>query len=260
MPITDAAVSIIKQTTPLLTCPAGLTFGTTITTGVVSAAKARGYIASVEGYLWGHDQGDWRVRMNAIKANAELKYWLGQRDTDTTAYVEHPVAGLVLPVVQQLRRVDKLILDMKAAAGQPFRFTPVTENIARDLTRPTTAEKDRLAEVIALFDIARCLANETPVVTVCSLSPPNTTYRIDREVLNPHDGRQYWTYRLQKGSPTHGGIQMEVGVTFPVADLREAFTDSLNSVPLKAAGQSATATGFYVRVSYPTWLRQIEEA
>lgn len=262
MPITNDAVRIQRSTVALLTCPAGLTFGTTLTTGRVTAADVRGYIASVEGYLWGHDQDDWRIRINAVKADAGLRHWLNQHAEDTmgSAHRQYLLTALDLPVLQQLRRLDRLALDIKADAGHPFRFTPVTENVARDLTRPTAPEKALLRDVIALFDIARCEANEQPIVTVCNLDPPNTTYRIDREQKNPHGGRDYWTYRLQKGAPTHGGVQMEVGVTFDPADLRDAFTDSLDSVPLKAPGQPATATGHYVRVSYPAWLREVEAA
>jgi hypothetical protein len=49
--ITDEAIRIQHNDVAFLTCAAGLAFRAGQTTGTVTAAQVRGYIASIKGYL-----------------------------------------------------------------------------------------------------------------------------------------------------------------------------------------------------------------
>jgi hypothetical protein len=92
------------------------------------------------------------------------------------------------------------------------------------------------------------------------LLAPQTTFRIDRENVSALPAPRYWTYRLQNGTAVNGGILMETGITFRLADVLLAFTSSNQSVALAAQGQPNVATGFYVQLSAPEWLRRIATA
>jgi hypothetical protein len=252
-------VKIQNNNIPFLTCPGGVHFGANLSTGSASAAQIRGYIASIEGYLWHKNDGvadGFRDRLQTIKDDQQLKHWLNQRDTPHTAYVPVPMT-IGLAILTQLRQLDHIALDIKEAAGHAYLCTPVTQNVARTLTRTTNSERAFLATAINRFEEDSCAPNQAPIQTVAHEDPPNTTYRIDRENLSTVGTTQYWTYRLQSGGNVHGGILMEVNVSFPIAQLQQAFTNSLQSTPVKAPNQSANANGFYVQISAPQWLRDI---
>jgi hypothetical protein len=229
-----------------------------------SAAAVRGYVASIEGYLWRKNDGvapGLRERLGTIKADGAFRHFLGQRENDDTAWVPSNLDDAqVMPLRTRLLQLDHIALDIKSAAGQTYLCTPVTVNVPKDLTRTTQDDRALLSEVIGLFKDSSCADGEADTQTVANLPAPQKTYRIDREKLSAAPAPRYWTYRLQKGGETNGGILMETGVDFVIADLRAAFLSSLQSVALKAQGQPGIATGHYVRCSAPDWLRRIVAA
>lgn len=260
MSITSPAVKVQFNNVPFITADVGVNFGANASTGTVSAADVRGYIASIEGYLWRKTDGvsaGLRTRLNAVKSDGGLKFWLGQRDTTATAYLPVPVGALGVGTLGALRKLDHIALDLKAAAGNTYYCTPDADNVTKLLDRVSGAERALLQNAVALFNITSCAENEAPIQTVCQLAPPESTNRIDREQISGAPAPRYWTYRLQKGGEANAGILMETGIDFVLADIRQAFLDSLASVPLRVQGQVAKANGFYRRLSAPAWLRAI---
>lgn len=252
MVVAADAVKIQRRTVPFLTV------------APFTAASVRGYVASIEGYLWGKNDGAspaLRVRLDAVKTHPGFVHWLAQRETHATAWAACNLDdALVMPLRTCLLQLDHIALDIKTAAGNPYLCTPITANVARDLTRTSQAHRDMLDDVIDLFAASSCADGEAPIQTVAHLPPPNTTFRIDRENLSAAPAPRYWTFRLQNGAATNGGILMETGVNFRIDDLRAAWRSSLASVAIAAQGQPGVATGHYVRCSAPAWLRQIVAA
>ena len=260
MPLASPAVKVQFNIVPFLTADNGVAFGSNVASGAVSAADVRGYIASIEGYLWRKADGasaGLRVRLDAVKADGGLKHWLGQRDTPATAYAPLPMGALGPGVLGPLRTLDHIALDLKDAAGHTYHCAPIPANVAKLLDKVSGAERQLLQDTVALFTVTSCANGEAPIQTVCHLPPPQSTYRIDREQLSAAPAPRYWTYRLQKGGEANAGIELETGVDFVLADIRQAFNHSLASVPLKAQGQVAQAQGSYRRLSAPAWLRAI---
>jgi hypothetical protein len=261
MAITADAVRIKNNDVAFLTCPAGEQFMGGATTGNVSAAQVRGYIASIKGYLWNrHDAASnaLRARLDAVETDLQLKHWLSLYAIDGTAWNEVAVTSPAVPS-QQLRLLDHIALDLKEAAGHAYLCTPLTQNVVKTLNKPNQALRTDLAAVIALFNENSQNAAAAPIQTVAG--PLNGSQRIDREQLT---NGTHWTYRLQADTlivgGTYGGILMQVDIDFDIAALRTAFTTSMNSVPLRAPGQVATAQGFYVQVDAPAWLAAIVAA
>jgi hypothetical protein len=119
----------------------------------VSPAEVRGYIASIDGFLWGKVDGVsavYRNRLLALKTDATLSQWLNANDTIATAYAHHNVVGHNAQL--QLLRLDRLALDVKETAGHEYLCTPSTVNVPRQLTRTSVATRALLAQVIALFN------------------------------------------------------------------------------------------------------------
>ncbi|HEU0301212.1 MAG TPA: hypothetical protein VFR37_17235 [Longimicrobium sp.] len=235
-----------------------------LTINPFSAANVRGYIASIEGYLWGKTDGvsaGYRNRLDAVKNDGELKRWLGERDSGAEAWAPHNVddggMALVRPLLLQL---DHIAFDIKNTSGDPYLCTPITANVPKQLTCTTQSVRDNLNSVINLFNENSCVANQAPIQTVVHLPPPNTTFRIDRENLSAPPAPRYWTYRLQNGGDTNGGILMEIDIDFSIDALRAVWRTSLQSVPLRIPGAPALGNGNYVRCSAPAWLRSIVTA
>jgi hypothetical protein len=162
--------------------------------------------------------------------------------------------------LEQLQQLDHIALDIKEAALHAYLCTPVLANVPKQLTKTNAADRALLDDVISSFSETSCAVNQAAIQTVAHLPAPQTTYRIDRENLSAAPAPRYWTYRLQIGGNVNGGILMETGISFKLADLKDAFTASNRSVPLLTQGQPALGTGHYVRVSAPDWLREIVAA
>jgi hypothetical protein len=196
-----------------------------------------------------------RGRLTNVETNLQLRHWLGQYATPQTAWTPVALTDHGLPI-QQLKQLDHIALDLKDAAGHPYLCTPQTQQVQKQLNKLTNAVRGELEEVINLFNENSQTAGAAARQTVAG--PLRGSQRIDREELT---NGTHWTYRLQADTlvagGTHGGILMQVDVAFVLADLRQAFTDSMRSVPLRAPNAQTVAQGFYVQIDAPAWLTGI---
>jgi hypothetical protein len=205
--------------------------------------NVRGYIASIEGWLWGHANANLRGRLDAIKNDNGFKHIMNPGG--------HGAApGGLLPF---MRRLDHIAYDIKDAAGNEYECTPITLNVAKNLDTSNGATRDALGGLIDRFMEKSENDGAAPTHTIVHLQPPDATYRIDRESLSAIPAPRYWTYRIQVGGSTHGGIEMQSKVVFTLASVQAALRSSL-------ASSAPNAAGFYVRLSAPQWLTDILNA
>jgi hypothetical protein len=227
------AVKIKEKNVPFLT-----------QTGVFNNLdNVRGYIASIEGWLWGHANADLSGRLNAIKGDAGFKHIMNQGGHGA-------VPGGMIPY---MRRLDHIAYDIKDAARNEYECTAVTANVAKDLDTSNNAVRDDLGGLIATFMERSEGDGAIPIQTIVHLPAPNSTYRIDRENLSANPAPRYWTYRIQVGTATYGGILMQTKVLFTLASVQNALRSSL-------ASSAPNTAGFYVRLSAPQWLTDILNA
>lgn len=227
------AVKIKEKNTPFLTQTPGRTLDNVL-----------GYIASIEGWLWGHADPNLSNRLNAIKNDAQFKNFMKQPGTTVAP-------GGLLPF---MRRLDHIAFDIKEAAGNDYEVNaPVTANVAKVLDQSNGGIRDTFTGLIGTFMERYQGDGAAPIQTIVHLPPPNKTYRIDRENLSALPAPRYWTYRIQAGELTYGGILMQSNVTFTLAAVQGALRTSLAS---SAPGQN----GIYVRLSAPQWLTDIVNA
>ena len=205
--------------------------------------NVRGYIASIEGWLWGHANANLTSRLDAIKKDPQFKHMMNQ-----PAHGAAP--GGMLPF---MRKLDHIAYDIKDAAGNEYECTAVSLNVAKALDTSSGAVRDALGGLIDRFMERSEGDGATPTHTIVHLPPPDTTYRIDRESLSAIPAPRYWTYRIQVGGATYGGIEMQSKVLFTLASVQTALRSSM-------ASSAPTIAGFYVRLSAPQWLTDILNA
>jgi len=205
--------------------------------------NVQGYIASIEGWLWGKDHPDLVNRLNAIKNDNQFKTFMKG-------------AGAAPPNMRPfLLRLDHIAYDIKSAAGNEYECTPVTANVNKKLDNSSATVRGLLDQVIDLCTLQSESENATPTHTVASLPQPNSTYRIDRESISPPPGTpRYWTYRIQAGAPTYGGILLQAGVRFTLVSVRSALRASL------ATSSPSVVQGIYVQLTAPAWVNAIVSA
>jgi hypothetical protein len=205
--------------------------------------NVRGYIASIEGWLWGHANANLTSRLDAIKKDTQFKHMMSQ-----PAHGAAP--GGMLPF---MRKLDHIAYDIKDAAGNEYECTAITANVAKALDTSNNAVRDDLDGLINTFMERSEGDGAAPIQTIVHLPPPNATYRIDRENLSAAPAPRYWTYRIQVGTATYGGILMQTKVQFALASVQNALRSSL-------ASSAPDTAGFYVRLSAPQWLTDILNA
>jgi hypothetical protein len=150
MSIASPAIKIQYNNVPFLTRQA-----------TVSAADIRGYVASIDGYLWRKTDGvaaGFRARLDAIKNNQDFKFWLRDKDTDGTAYTPHNVLGN--NILEQLQQLDHIALDIKDAAHHAYLCTPILANVPKQLTKTNAADRALLDDVISSFSETSCTVNQ----------------------------------------------------------------------------------------------------
>lgn len=227
------AVKIKEKNTPFLTQTPGRILNNVL-----------GYIASIEGWLWGHPDAGISNRLNAVKNNAQYKNFMNQAGTTAAPAGLRPF----------MLRLDHIAYDIKETAGNEYECNaPVSANVAKGLDQSNGGIRDAFNGLIGTFVERYQGDGAAAIQTVVHLPPPNKTYRIDRENLSALPAPRYWTYRVQAGDLTYAGMLMQSNVTFTVAAVQGALRTSLAS---SAPGQA----GVYVRLSAPQWLTDIVNA
>ncbi len=181
-----------------------------------------------------------------LRKNGILKAVLAAADATSTS--NNPAGAPVRPL---LLRLDKIAYEIKALANHQFYVQPGTAAVNKTLSTSNAEVREVFAGLITQF--GESYQNDTAAATqtLVNAKPPNSTYRIDRESLSALPAPRYWTYRIQAGGFTYGGIEMESCIHFRIVDVRAALTASLNS---SLTGQGPAR---YVRLSAPQWLRDI---
>lgn len=225
------AVKVKEKNVPFLTQGHGTTLD-----------NVRGYIASIEGYLWGKANAGLTNRLNAIKNDATFKN-----------FMKVPNGAAPPGLRPYLLKLDHIAYDIKDAAGNEYECTAVTANVNKALDNSNNGIRTAFDGLINTFMIRSEADSAAPIQTIVHLPPPNKTYRIDRENLSALPAPRFWTYRIQAGEQTYGGILLQSRVLFTLASVHAALSASLNS---SAPGQA----GVYVRLSAPQWLTDIINA
>jgi hypothetical protein len=227
------AVKIKEKNTPFLTQTPGRILNNVL-----------GYIASIEGWLWGHPDAGITNRLNAIKNDAQYKNLMKQPGTSAAPPAMRPF----------MLRLDRIAYDIKEASGNEYECSiPISANIAKVLDQSNGGIRASFNGLIGTFVENYQGDGAAGIQTVVHLPHPNTTYRIDRETLSALPAPRYWTYRIQAGALTYGGMEMQSNVLFTVAAVQGALRASLTS---STPGQN----GVYVRLSAPPWLTDIVNA
>jgi hypothetical protein len=204
--------------------------------------NVRGYLASIEGWLWGHQDAAITNRLNAIKNDAQFKNFM------------KPQFGAVPQGMRRfLLKLDHIAYDIKEAAGNEYECTPMTQNEGKTLSTSNAQLRTDLNGLIDIFPENSQGDGAAQTQTIVQLPSPNKTYRIDREQLSNPPAPRFWTYRIQVGSSTYGGIYMQSNICFTLVSVRNALRNSLNS-------SAPDQNGFYVRLSAPQWLTDIVSA
>jgi hypothetical protein len=227
------AVKIKEKNTPFLTQTPGRTLD-----------NVNGYIASIEGWLWGHPDASITNRLDAIKNDVQFKNFM-----KLAGHTQAPIG--LRPF---MLRLDHIAYDIKDAAGNEYECSmPITANVAKTLSNSNNEIRAAFDGLIGRFVERNQGDDAAGIQTVVHLDPPNKTYRIDRENLSALPAPRYWTYRIQAGELTYGGMLMQSKVLFSVPAVQGALRASLAT---SAPGQN----GIYVRVSAPQWLTDILNA
>jgi len=203
--------------------------------------NVRGYITSIEGWLWGKQNAGITNRLNAIKNDPTFKNLMKNQGQ---------VTAQMRPFILKL---DHIAFDIKALANNDYECTPITLTVAKTLSTSNAQLRSDLGGLIDIFPENSQNDTAAQTQTIVHLPSPNKTYRIDREQLSDLPSPRYWTYRIQVGSSTYGGIYMQSNITFTLASVRNALRTSLSS-----SGPDQNAV--YVRLSAPQWLTDIMNA
>src|SRR6266702_3358963 len=204
--------------------------------------NVRGYIASIEGWLWGKGNADLTNRLNAVKNDGTFKN-----------FMKVP-AGAAPPGLKPfMLRLDHIAYDIKDAAGNEYECTPITANVAKTLHPSNNEIRNAFDGLINTFMVRSEGDGAAPIQTIVHLPPPNKTYRIDRENLSALPAPRSWTYRIQAGEQTYGGILLQTKILFTLTSVQAALRSSL-------ASSAPGLAGFYVRLSAPQWLTDIVNA
>ncbi|MGA7236361.1 MAG: hypothetical protein WBY44_11820 [Bryobacteraceae bacterium] len=228
-----ALVSVQQSSTPFIT-----------QSPFISNQMAKLYFNSIDSYLQGKAGGGYTTLVTCvdnIRNNGIMKAVF-------TGLAGNPCGPAARPY---LLRLDKVAYEIKALAGHQVYVQPVTGATNRTLSTTNAEVREVFAGLIDRFPESYQGDGAAATQTIVHAQPPNSTYRIDRESLSAAPAPRYWTYRIQAGSPTYGGIEMESNIYFKVVDVRAALIASLNST-LTGHGPAR-----YVRLSAPQWLRDI---
>src|SRR5277367_3570448 len=135
--------------------------------------NVRGYIASIEGWLWGKQNVALTNRLNAIKNDATFKNLM------------KPQFGAVPQGMRRfILQLDHIAYDIKAAANNEYECTPVTQNVAKTLSTSNAQLRSDLGGLIDIFPENSQNDSASQTQTIVQLPSPNKTYRIDREQLS----------------------------------------------------------------------------
>jgi hypothetical protein len=225
------AVKIKEKNVPFLIQGHGITLD-----------NVRGYIASIEGWLWGKANAAITNRLNAIKNDGTFKNFM-----KTTV---GPAPNAMRPF---LLKLDHIAYDIKDAAGNEHECTPLAVNVPKNLHPSNNEMRNAFDGLINTFMVTSEADSAAPIQTIVHLPPPNKTYRIDRENLSALPAPRYWTYRIQAGEQTYGGILLQSRVLFTLTSVQAALRSSL-------ASSAPGLVGSYVRLSAPQWLTEIVNA
>jgi len=225
------AVRIQLKSVPFLTQAPGNTLD-----------NVRGYIASLEGWLWGKGNHAIETRLNAIKNDVQFKNLM-----------KNPHGPATLALRPFMLKLDRIAYDIKEVVGNEYECTPITVNVAKPLDVSNGEGRATLQGLIAVFQENYQGDGAAGIQTVVNLPKPNSTYRIDRENLSLPPVPRYWTYRVQVVTNTYGGMLMQSNITFTLASVRAALNSSL-------ASSAPGLAGVYIRLSAPQWLTDIVNA
>lgn len=206
------------------------------------------YLSSIASTLIRHPSAKLSLRWRSVSASRDFKYWW-----DTDARTETPAYFAVLnycadkKVDPMIKQLDHFALDLLDHMDDPYEVTPITAHVAKETDRGAV---DVLLALCDRFNANSCSVKDAEVQTVVGEKggPRNRAnhFRIDRERLSDRNNRKYFVFRIQEGTSTLGGIYMETGVVFVLADVIAALKESLNG-----------RTGFYVELSAPNWYRAV---
>ncbi|HMD20900.1 MAG TPA: hypothetical protein VKH40_11285 [Alloacidobacterium sp.] len=204
--------------------------------------NVRRYITSIEGWLWGNQNVGIANRLSAIQNDPQFKNLMKTQ------------AG---PVPQGMRqfilRLDHIAYDIKVAAHNQYECTPATANETKTLSTSNAQLRNNLDGLINIFPENSQNDGAAQTQTIVQLPSPNKTYRIDREQLSNPPAPRFWTYRIQVGTSTYGGIYMQSNICFTLISVRNALRTSLNS-------SSPDGNPVYVKLNAPQWLTDIVNA
>jgi hypothetical protein len=215
----------------------------------ISNQQVKTYFNSVNSALQGKGGGGYAQLLTCVanlKKNGNFKAVLAAADATSTA--SNPAGATVRPL---LLRLDKVAYELKALANHQLYVQPATAAVNKTLSTSNGEVRDVFAGLITQFGESYQIDTAAATQTLVNAKPPNTTYRIDRESLSAQPAPRFWTYRIQAGGMTYGGIEMESCIHFRIVDVRAGLTASLNST---LTGQGPAR---YVRLSAPQWLRDI---
>jgi hypothetical protein len=204
-----------------------------------SLADVRGYIASIEGYLWGHADPGLTARVNAVKNDAQFKNLM----KSTNPFAQATLRPFML-------KLDRIAYDIKKAAGNEYECAAVTANVPKSLDVSNDSMRGDFGTLIDMCTLRTESESATPIHTIVNLPPPKTTCRIDRESQSALPAPRFWTFRLQAGTKTYGGILLQSNVLFSLNAVRTAMRSSV-------ASSAPAVAGFYVQLSAPPWLTAI---
>lgn len=102
--------------------------------------NVRGYITSIDAWLWGHQNAGITNRLNAIKNDSTFKNLM------------KPQFGAVPQNMRKfILQLDHIAYDIKVAAGNEYECTPVTQNEAKTLSTSNAQMRTDLGGLIDIF-------------------------------------------------------------------------------------------------------------
>ena len=218
----------------------------------ISNVMVKAYLYSIDSHLQGKGGVGYTAlgtALDTIRNNTQMKNVLDA--ANNPAIGRNAAPGGVRPLLLSL---DKIAYKLKGLAGHQFYVQAVTANVPKTLSTTNSEMRDVFTDLIGQFNEFHQGDGAAATQTLVNAPPPNTTWRIDRESLSAGPGTRYWTYRIQAGSKTFGGIEMQCNVYFKILDVRAALTTSLNST------LTGHAPSRYVRLTAPQWLTDILNA
>jgi hypothetical protein len=218
----------------------------------ISNIMVKAYLYSIDSQLQGKGGVAYTAlvtSLDTIRNNGLMKNLLTAAGNPTTGANAAP--GGIRPLLLSL---DKIAYQLKGLAGHQFYTQAVSANVTKTLSTTNAEMRGVFTNLIGQFNECYQGDGAAATQTIVHAPPPNTTWRIDRESLSAGPGTRYWTYRIQAGSATFGGMEMQCNVYFKILDVRAALTTSLNST---LTGQGPAR---YVRLTAPQWLTDILNA